>query len=182
MTVSGFRSTAAFALRARSKASAVERATFVTFSVGDHRFAAAVEAVERVLRWTAHAPAAVGADAGARTTVCYAGRDVPVVDFAERLGLVGRSSDASRVLVLNVANGWLAAVVDAVHDITTVDAASISVVAVAPVPGADAESRGAAAFATDFATAFAGARGTFVRDGREILVLDVARALGFRFT
>jgi chemotaxis signal transduction protein len=174
MTVPGFRSTAAFALRARSKAGAVERATFVTFSVGDQRFAMAVEAVERVLRWTADAPSEGCGVANALGLVRYAGRDSPVVEFAERLGIAGRPSQSSRVLVLNVANGWLAAVADAVHDITTVDAASISVICSGPAFATSSTQSGAAAFA--------GVRGTFVRDGREILVLDVARALGVRFS
>jgi chemotaxis signal transduction protein len=174
MTVPRFRSTAAFALRARSKASVVERATFVTFSVGGRRFAAAVESVERVLRGSVSGS---GGDAtgGAMTTqVHYAGRAVPLVHFAERLGLDARPSASSRVLVLNVANGWLAAVVDAVHEIATVDAASISLAGISPALVADG-TEGAIA-------ACAGARGTFHRDGREVLVLDVARALGFRFS
>ena len=173
MSAPRFRSTAAFALRARSKALAVERATFVTFSVGDARLAVAVESVERVLRWTSSG--ARGDEAGATSMhIRHAGREVPLVHFAARLGLVARPSAASRALVLNIANGWLAAVVDAVHEITTVDAASISLAGIAPALVADG-TEGALPVC-------AGARGTFMKDGREVLVLDVARALGFRFT
>ena len=154
----------------------MERATFVTFSVGGRRFAVAVESVERVLRWAPGDPR--GGAAEVTTHVDHAGREVPLVHFAERLGLTAHASPASRVLVLNVANGWLAAVVDAVHEITTVDAASISLVGIAPalVPAP------VAAGTEGALTAFAGARGTFKKDSREVLVLDVARALGFRFT
>lgn len=172
MSVPRFRSTAAFALRARNRKPSVERATFVTFSIGAERFAAAVEAVERVLRWTACTPAD-GVAGALPVNVQYAGREIPLVDFADRLGLTSRPSPASRVLVLNVANGWLAVIVDEVHEIATVDAASISLAGIAPALAVDGVASTPAACA--------GARGTFVRDRREIVVLDIARALGYRF-
>ena len=47
--MSVFKSTAMFAVRRRA-VSTVERATFVSFSIGDHRLAGPVELIERVLR------------------------------------------------------------------------------------------------------------------------------------
>ena len=150
-----FRSTAAFALRRRSSAPMVERATFVTFSLGGRRFAAAVEAVERVLRWTA-----ISAD---DAHVAYAGRDVPFADLAARLGVAQAPSAASRVLIVSMPAGWIAVVVDEVHEIATVDASRI-----------------ATCTAEEAAAHVPGARGRFVRQDQETLVLDIARALGFR--
>lgn len=151
-----FKSTAAFAARRRTLAPTVERATFVTFMIGERRLAAAVESVERVLR--GDAVLAAGA-----SHVTYAGREVPIADLAGALACDAHRTAASRVLVVALPAGWIAVVVDAVHEIATVDAASIAAVAqgepAALVPGV---------------------RGTFLRHDHEILVLDIARALGFR--
>lgn len=155
-----FKSTLAFAARRRATAPAVERATFVTFSLGGLQLAAAVEAVERVLR-----PTSVAGMPGASATshVRYAERDVPFADLAGALGVEAVPSAASRVLVISLPAGWIAVRVDIVHEIATVDAANI-----APVDR-DAQSG-----------RLSGARGTFERHEQEIVVLDVARALGFR--
>jgi chemotaxis signal transduction protein len=162
-----FRSTAAFAARTRSAAPAVERATFVTFSLGGRRFAVPVEAVERVLQ-------TFGADMRKRTHVSHAGVDVPLADLALGLGLAGTPSDTSRVLVLNLPTGWLAAVVDEVHDVAVVDAAMISLAGRRNVTE-ESERVGDAGLPT-------GVQGMFVQRDHETLVLDVGRALGFRFT
>ena len=165
-TATPFRSTAAFASRARSTAPAVERATFVTFSLGGRRFAAPVETVERVLQ--------VGAELHGGTHVSYGAVDVPLVNLAASLGLVSRPSDASRVLILNLPTGWLAASVDEVHAVAVVDAAMISL--------AGRENGNVASARSGDDSLPPGVQGLFVLRDQETLVLDVGRALGFRFT
>jgi chemotaxis signal transduction protein len=159
-----FRSTSAFAARARRSAPAIERATFVCFMLGGRRFAAPVESVERVLRWNVIDANAEG-DVPQVRTVSYARRDVPLADLAGHLGLEDRPSAASRVLILNVPTGWVAAVVDAVLDVATVDAAIITLVERSEAPDLPR-----------------GVRGMFIRQNQPLLVLDVGRALGFRFS
>lgn len=151
-----FRSTAAFAARSRAQAPAIERATFVTFSLGARRFAAAVEAVERVLRVPAREDVS-------QQFVEYAGREVPLADLAGALGERSPRTALTRVLVVTVPGGWIGVTVDQVHEIATVDASGIT-----PV-----DHDGAAA-------AIPGVRGRFVRYEADVLVVDIARALGFR--
>ncbi len=155
-TAPRFRSTAAFAARTRAQAPAIERATFVTFSLAGRRFAAAVEAVERVLR-TGSAPSV------RVTHVAYAGREVPLADLAAALGAEQETTPHARVLIVTVPGGWIGVTVDQVHEIATVDASGIT-----PI---DHEHS---------AAAVPGVRGRFVRQDEETLVLDIARALGFR--
>lgn len=151
-----FKSTAAFAARSRVQAPTVERATFVTFSVGSRRFAAAVEAVERVLRRRA-------GETVSGSHVAYAGREVPLADLGAVLGGGLTSTAHTRVLIVNVPGGWIGVTVDDVHEIATVDASGI-------MPISHDEP----------AAAIPGVRGCFVRQDVATLVLDVARALGFR--
>ena len=166
MSATPFRSTAAFATRARSTAPAVERATFVTFSLGGRRFAAPVETVERVLQ--------LPAEVHGGTHVSYSDIDVPLVNLAASLGLVSRLSDSSRVLILNLPAGWLATSVDEVHAVAVVDAAMIS------LAGRDNGSSASTRSGCDSLPP--GVQGLFVLRDQETLVLDVGRALGFRFT
>lgn len=149
-----FRSTVAFAARTRSHAPAIERATFVTFSMAGRRFAAAVEAVVRVIR-----PAG---ESGA-PHVHHAGRDVPIADLAQALGVPSAPTSLTRVLITTVPGGWIGVAVDEVHEIATVDASGITAI--------DAD---------DAAATIPGVRGRFMRKDVETFVLDVARALGFR--
>lgn len=151
-----FRSTAAFAMRSRAQTPAIERATFVTFSIGGRRFAAAVEAVERVLRIP-------GCDGASPEFVEYAAREVPLADLAGAIGEQSPQTALTRVLVVTVPGGWIGVPVDQVHEIATVDASAIM-----PVVQEDA------------AAAIPGVRGRFVRHDKDVLVVDIARALGFR--
>lgn len=151
-----FRSTAAFAARSRAQAPAIERATFVTFDIGGRRFAAAVEAVERVLR--VRAP-----EHESQQFIEYAARQVPLADLAGALGAPSPRTALTRVLVVTVPGGWIGVTVDGVQEIATVDASGIT-----PVDQDDA------------AAAIPGVRGHFVRHGEAVLVVDIARALGFR--
>ena len=150
MSIGRFRSTAAFSPRARASVVAVDRTTFVIFSIGGHRFAVSVERVERVLR-----------DDGAHDTVTYAGRSLPLANLASALGLALAPSMLSRVLIFSDGATWTAVGVDMVYEVATLDAS-----AVAPL-------------AYDGAHTYLpiGARGVFTRQEQSVLVLDVTRAL-----
>jgi chemotaxis signal transduction protein len=152
MSIGRFRSTAAFAPRARAPIAAVDRATFVVFAIGAHRFAVSVERVERVLR--------VSAINGAITE---AGRALPVTDLASTLGLALAPSAQSRVLVLagSATAGSVAVEVDAVFEVATIDATAVSPLA----------------FDGSHTYVPVGARGVFTRQGHSVIVLDVGRAL-----
>lgn len=150
MSIGRFRSTAAFSPRARANVVAVDRATFVIFSIGGHRFGVSVERVERVVR--AHF---------AHDSVTYDGRSVPLADLASALGLALAPSIRSRVLVFSSGQSWIAAAVDAVHEVATIDA---SMVAPLVYDGTRTYLPG-------------GARGVFTRQEQTVLVLDVALAL-----
>ncbi|HYW30797.1 MAG TPA: chemotaxis protein CheW [Gemmatimonas sp.] len=179
-----FRSTSAYAARSRGATAAIERATFVTFSVGDHRFGVPVECVERVLRDNADSASACLA----APVVHYRGVAVPVVSLAPYLGLAGNqvnrlergrtpamaggAAAAARILIINLPSGWVAIAVDAVHDVATIDAALIT---------AAHHGSGDAGQDSHPGALLPGVRGMFVRKDQRTLVLDVGHTLGFRF-
>jgi len=150
MTASRFRSTAQFAPIERAPTVHVERATFVVFSIGGFRFAVSADSCERVLR----------ADTGGHA-ISYEGRAVPRVDLAFALGLSLRPSLDSRVLVLNDGQAWRAADVDGVHEVVTIDVATI----------ASTDTGG------NFGYRPVGALGIISRSGHSIFVIDIARVL-----
>lgn len=166
MSTPRFRSTAALSVRQRRTAPHVDRATFVVFTLGAHRLAAPVESVERVLRPparpVAQSPDAQGIDTRDRgaSTVGYSGRAVPVLSLETGLCLPasGASSAARRTLILQVHDVLVAAEVDAVLEVVTID--------VAAVEGID-----------EAGAALTGARGRFVRHGHEVIILDVLRVV-----
>jgi chemotaxis signal transduction protein len=150
MSMPRFRSTAALSIRQRQAAPTIDRATFVLFSIGRHRFAAPVTLVERVLR---------GGVSDAH--VAYSGRQVPVVDLrlAFRDAAAGPSTLATRrLLIFSVQEVWIAAEVDAVHEVATIDASAVEALAVT-------------------AERVVGARGRFQRHGHEVIVLDMLRVV-----
>ncbi len=151
MIMPRFRSTAAFLPRLRATSPTIERATFVIFALGAHRFGAYVEAVERVLR--------VSPSAGASATVLHAGVIVPVMSLAESLEVTARRSNASRILVIVAGSRWVAVEVDVVYEVVAIDAATVQ-------PLVSDGSR------TYLPT---GVRGVFRRADHDVLVLDVAR-------
>jgi len=148
--VSPFKSTAMFAVRRRA-VTTVERATFVCFSIGEHRLAGPVELIDRVLRPSTDAP-----------SVSFDGRVLPYADLASPLGLtLGRGAVAlRRVIVAHVNDQWWALPVDAVHDVISVDASDVLPL---PADHPDAHRTGAIA--------------TFARGGSTVLVLDLVRLL-----
>lgn len=98
----------------------------VTFQLGADLFAADVFSVERVLRYAA--PSAVPDVPGWITGVIeHRGKVIPVVDMRRRIELADASiTPATRVLVFTTADGWIGAVVDAVHEVAVVPVAAVS--------------------------------------------------------
>ena len=157
MTIPRFRSTAAFTLRSRTAPPTVDRATFVLFSLGGERFAAPVEAVERVLR-----PCSL--PVGLTTTVAHAGRQVPLLDIRTTLGIApsGDRSAGARMLIFTVQQVWIAAEVDAVYEVATLDASLVN---------------GMPAARDDGRPWPVGSRGLFTRHEQQVIVLDMARVM-----
>lgn len=110
---------------AANAATAVDRATLVTFTVGNDTLAAPVGTVERVLRGVA--PSCIpGMPDWLEGVIEHRGIMVPVIDLRRRFGREARQDGgASRILVFSTQPDWLAAVVDTVSEVVTVDAATI---------------------------------------------------------
>ncbi len=149
MSIGRFRSIGA-APRARSLSVQIDRATFVVFVVGGHRFAVPVESVERILRPSA-----------SHHSVEYGGRTMPLTDLASSLGLALAPTVRSRIIVFNPGPQWIAAAVDVVLEVATIDASEV----------------GPLAFDGSRTYLPVGARGVFSRHDASVLVLDVRRAL-----
>ena len=110
---------------AAAAAAAVDRATLVTFTVGEDTLAAPVESVERVVRYTQPSPIP-GMPDWLEGVIEYRGVMVPVIDLRRRFGRERLTTSATtRVVVFNTQPDWLAAIVDAVTEVVTVNAASI---------------------------------------------------------
>lgn len=133
----------------------------VTFRVGDEHFAADVLAVERVLRHAAPMPVPNLPD-WMEGVLEYQSRVVPVIDLRRRFGLDedGRPKAGVRIIVFRAGDEWLGALVDAVLEVVNIDPAHLS----PPPPlfrGLKAEY----------------VRGLLRRDGRMIILLEMARLL-----
>ena len=98
----------------------------VTFQLGVDLFAADVFAVDRVLRFTP--PNSVpDAPAWIQGVLEHRGTVIPVVDLRRRIELADTAvTPETRLLVFNTAGGWVGGVVDAVHEVAVVPAASVS--------------------------------------------------------
>lgn len=98
----------------------------VTFRVGDDTFAADVFAVERVIEY--QQPNAVpNAPDWIEGIIEYQSRVVPTINLRRRFELPeAKSAGARRIVVFSVEKEWMAAVVDSVQEVRTVDAAQIS--------------------------------------------------------
>jgi len=139
---------------------ATQGAQVVTFRLGAEHFAADILAVERVLRYSTPTVVPRLPD-WVEGVLEHEGRVVPVIDLRRRFGL---ASDAARpenrIIIFAVADHWVGAVVDTVHDVATFGADQV-----APPPplfrGLPAEYL----------------RGLVRRDGRMLLILEVQRLL-----
>jgi purine-binding chemotaxis protein CheW len=105
-------------------------AQIVTFRLGDELFAADIFSVERVLRYTTPTPVP-NVPTWIEGVIDYQGRVVPVVNLRRRFELPDAAVPADgRILVLTVDDEWVAATVDGVLDVSTLDASRLS-----PPPG-----------------------------------------------
>jgi purine-binding chemotaxis protein CheW len=98
----------------------------VTFRLGDDLFAADIFSVERVLRY--RDPTSIpNVPSWIEGVIDYQGRVVPVISLRRRFELEEALPAAeTRILVLTVDGEWIAAIVDAVLDVSALDAASAS--------------------------------------------------------
>jgi purine-binding chemotaxis protein CheW len=98
----------------------------VTFQLGLDLFAADVACVDRVLRYTP--PGCVPDVPGWLTGVVeHRGKVIPVVDLRRRIELSDDSiTPETRILVFNTKDGWVGAIVDLVHEVASVPAASVA--------------------------------------------------------
>lgn len=132
----------------------------VTFRIEQDLFAADVRAVERVLRPTAITPVR-NMPPWISGVLEYQKRVVPVIDFRARFELPAAApTNETRVLVFNVTGSWVAAVVDAVLDVSALEPGRLE-----PPPPL---LRGLAA---DYL------RGIVRRDGKLVMLLDADRLL-----
>lgn len=100
-----------------------DAAKLVTFRLGDDLFAADIFSVERVLRH--QAPTAIpDVPAWIEGVIDYQGRVIPVVNLRRRFELPDAPvRQETRILVLNAGdNEWIGAVVDAVLEVTGIEA------------------------------------------------------------
>jgi purine-binding chemotaxis protein CheW len=104
---------------------AVESTRLVTFRLGEHLFAADINAVQRVLR---HEPPRALPDMPEwmEGVVDYQGTMVPVIDMRRRFGMTATTPGSQARLMVCTAPGGLAALlVDAVLDVKPVQASEV---------------------------------------------------------
>lgn len=139
---------------------AVEKIQIVTFRLGDDLFAADIYSVERVLRYQEPTPIP-NVPAWIEGVIEYQSRVVPVINLRKRFDLAATAvSNETRILVFVSHDEWIAAIVDAVLEVTSLEVSRIS-----PPP-----------------TYFRGLAGEYLRgivrrNERLVLFLDVARLL-----
>ena len=138
-------------------------AQIVTFRLGEDLFAADINDVERVLRYSEPTPVPNVPD-WVQGVIEYRSRVVPVIDLRVRFELEATPpSNTTRLMVLSSDGEWIAAVVDAVLEVVPLGGAPL-----APPPplfkGLSAEFL----------------RGILRRHDRLVIVLDVARLLATR--
>lgn len=98
----------------------------VTFTVGDDTFAADVFCVERVIEY--QRPKTLPAvPEWIEGIIEYQARVVPTINLRRRFELPAAASSAGRrIVVFNVEREWMAAVVDSVQGVCTIDASQLS--------------------------------------------------------
>ncbi|HEY7681032.1 MAG TPA: chemotaxis protein CheW [Gemmatimonadales bacterium] len=132
---------------------------FVVFRVGSRELALSIVQVERILRYEPPEPWS-DAPAFLEGLVPFGGGRVPLLDLRRRMGTEPTSREETRILVLAVEGLPLAVVADAVSEVLRVDTRTIQPPA-ASLTGFPAEALS----------------GMIERDGRRILILNVARLL-----
>lgn len=137
--------------------SAVER-QLIVFSLHGEHYGLPIGSVREIIRYT---PPRVTATARGliQGLVNLRGRVLPVLDLSSRLGQVLEVSDTTRILVIEVTNGAVGLIVDAVDGVVEVAGEQIE-----PIPGAD----------TDEALGHE----IVAIDDRLVMLLDADRALG----
>ena len=98
----------------------------VTFRVDEDAFAADVFAVERVIEF--QRPKVVpNVPDWIEGIIEYQSRVVPTINLRRRFELPPANDGAgSRIIIFTVEKEWMAAVVDAVHEVRTIDASQLS--------------------------------------------------------
>ena len=139
---------------------AVIAAQIVTFRLGDDLFAADINDVERVLRYSEPTPVP-NVPSWVEGVVEYRSKVVPVIDLRVRFDLdASPPGNTTRLMVLSSDGEWIAAVVDAVLEVVPLGESQL-----APPPPLFA------GLSAEFL------RGILRRHDRLIIVLDVARLL-----
>ena len=139
---------------------ATDRSQIVTFRLGEDLFAADIYSVERVLRFQEPTPIP-NVPAWIEGVIEYQGRVVPVINLRRRFEMPPRAAaNDTRILVFNTGGEWIAATVDAVLDVSSLDTARV-----APPP-----------------PLFRGLAGEYIkgivrREARLVIFLDVDRLL-----
>jgi len=97
----------------------------VTFRLGEDLFAADIYSVERVLRHQPPTPIP-NVPEWIEGVIDYQGRVVPVINLRRRFELgAGEVANETRILVLNAAGEWIAVIVDAVLEVSSLDPAAV---------------------------------------------------------
>ncbi len=97
----------------------------VTFQVGSDTFAADVFAVERVVEY--EQPKSVpGTPDWIEGVIEYRSRVVPTINLRKRFELPPGERAIGRIVVFNVEREWIAAVVDSVQEVRTINPADLS--------------------------------------------------------
>lgn len=101
-------------------------AKLVVFQLGIDLFAADVLVVERVLRYTP--PNSVpDVPNWVEGVLEHRGKVIPVIDMRRRIELAEASvTPETRILVLTTSDGWVGAIVDAVHEVAAVGSGGIT--------------------------------------------------------
>ena len=98
----------------------------VTFRLADDLFAADIFAVERVLRW--HPPTSIpNVPDWIEGVIEYQSRVVPVINLRKRFEMdSAEPGNLTRILIFNSGGEWIAATVDAVLEVTVLDAKQLN--------------------------------------------------------